>query len=109
MVGCVHLCYDVHNKLRETCAVANSTTLTVRLSPKLQQRLGRLALQTKRTRSFLAGEAIAAFVERELDVVSGIERGLAELEAGQIVPHEAAMRRIRACIRRASKRSKSSQ
>ena len=89
--------------------MANSTTLTVRLRPKIKQRLGKLARQTKRTRSFLAGEAIAAFVERELDVIEGIERGLADIEAGRIVPHEVAMRRIRARIRRARPRAKSSR
>lgn len=89
--------------------MANSTTLTVRLAPKVKQRLGRLARQTKRTRSFLAGEAIAAFVERELDVVEGIERGLADIEAGNIISHETAMRRIRARIRRVSKRAKTSR
>jgi predicted transcriptional regulator len=89
--------------------MVSSTTLTVRLAPKLKQRLGKLARQTRRTRSFLAGEAIAAFVERELDVIDGIERGLADIEAGRIVSHETAMRRIRARIRRASSRAKPKQ
>jgi predicted transcriptional regulator len=89
--------------------MANSTTLTVRLHPKVKQRLGKLARQTKRTRSFLAGEAIAAFVEHELDVIDGIERGLADVEAGRTISHETAMRRIRATIRLARTRAKSSR
>lgn len=83
--------------------MAASTTLTVRLAPKVKRRLGRLAQQTKRTRSFLAGEAIASYVERELDIVSGIERGLADMKASRIVPHDKAMRQIRATIARARK------
>ncbi|HXD47027.1 MAG TPA: CopG family ribbon-helix-helix protein [Pseudolabrys sp.] len=82
--------------------MAASTTLTVRLPSRTKQRLGRLAQRTKRTRSFLAGEAIAAFVEHELDVVDGIERGLADMKAARVVPHEEAMARIRKTIRRAS-------
>ncbi len=81
--------------------MANSTTtLTVRLTPKVKQRLGRLARQTRRTRSFLAGEAIESYVERELDIVAGIERGLEDAAAGRVVPHEQVMRRIRATIAR---------
>jgi predicted transcriptional regulator len=86
--------------------MANSTTLTVRLTPKTKRRLGRLAQQTKRTKSFLAGEAISSFVERELDIVEGVKRGLADMAAGRVVPHEAAMRRIRATVARASKAKK---
>lgn len=82
--------------------MANSTTLTVRLQSRTKQRLGRLAQRTKRTRSFLAGEAIAAFVEHELDVIDGIERGLADAKAGRVVPHADAMRRIRKTIKQAA-------
>jgi predicted transcriptional regulator len=80
-----------------------STTLTVRLSPEVKKRLGRLAGHTKRTKSFLAGEAITDFVDRELAIVDGIKRGLADMEAGRLVPHRNAMRRLRATIARASK------
>jgi predicted transcriptional regulator len=89
--------------------VSNSTTLTVRLSPKVKQRLGRLAQETKRTRSFLAGEAIASYVEHELDIIEGIKRGLADAEAGRVVSHEAAMRRLRAVIARAGRGKKAAR
>jgi predicted transcriptional regulator len=46
--------------------MTENTTLTIRLSPQVKNRLGRLADRTKRTKSQLAGEAIADFVEREL-------------------------------------------
>jgi predicted transcriptional regulator len=80
-----------------------STTLTVRLSPEVKKRLGRLAGHTKRTKSFLAGEAITDFVDRELAIVDGIKRGLADMEAGRVVPHRSAMRRLRTTVARASK------
>ena len=88
--------------------MAGSTTLSVRLAPKIKQRLGRLAQQTKRTKSYLAGEAIASYVEREFAIVEGIKRGLADARAGHLVPHDAAMQRIRATIARA-KRAKKAQ
>jgi predicted transcriptional regulator len=89
--------------------MTNSTTLTVRLAPKVKQRLGRLAQQTKRTKSFLAGEAIACFVERELDIVDGIKRGLADMKAGRLLPHDEAMQQIRATIHRARRTKKAAR
>ncbi|HEX2135010.1 MAG TPA: CopG family ribbon-helix-helix protein [Microvirga sp.] len=83
--------------------MTNSTTLTVRLSPEVKERLGRLAERTKRTKSFLAGEAIADFVERELEIVEAIERGLEDVKTGRVVPHEQAMREIRDSIEQAVK------
>jgi len=75
-----------------------STTLTVRLPAELKDRLGELAERTRRTKSFLAGEAIGDYVEREMAIVAGIERGLDDMKAERVVPHDKAMRRIRKTI-----------
>jgi predicted transcriptional regulator len=83
--------------------MASSTTLTVRVSAQVKKRLGRLAAHTKRTKSYLAGEAISDFVDRELAIVDGIKRGLDDMHAGRIVPHKAAMRRLRATVARQAK------
>ncbi len=83
--------------------MATSTTLTVRLPPEVKKRLGRLAGHTKRTKSCLAGEAIADFVERELAIVEGIERGLDDMQAGRVTSHKEAMRRLRATVKRVGK------
>ena len=83
--------------------MSTSTTLTVRVSPQVKKRLGRLAAHTKRTKSYLAGEAIADFVDRELAIVEGIKQGLEDMHAGRVVPHKVAMRRLRATVARASK------
>jgi predicted transcriptional regulator len=83
--------------------MGGSTTLTVRLSPQTKKQLGRLAAHTRRTRSFLAGEAITNFVERELAIVEGVKRGLDDMHAGRVVPHKAAMRRLRTTVRRVAK------
>ncbi len=71
--------------------MTDSATITVRLPASLKQDLGKLAERTKRTRSFLASEAIAGFVERELRIVEGIEQGLADLREGNVVGHAGAM------------------
>ena len=81
----------------------STTTLTVRVSPALKDELDRLATLTQRTKSFLAGEAIAGYVARELAIVEGVERGLEDMRAGHVVTHEEAMRRIDAVIEKAKK------
>ena len=81
----------------------SSTTLTVRISPEIKERLGRLADRTRRTKSFLAGEAIADFVDRELAIIGGIRRGIDDMQADRVVPHKQAMRRLRATVARAAK------
>ena len=79
-----------------------STTMTIRLDPQVKDKLGRLAQGTKRSRSFLAGEAVGAYVDRELAIIDGIQRGLADVEAGRVVPHEEAMAELQAVIDAAS-------
>ena len=84
--------------------MSGSTTLTLRLPAELKDRLGLLAEKTRRTRSFLAGEALADYVERELAIIEGVQRGLDDMQAGRVVPHDEAMRRIRGTIAKAAKR-----
>jgi predicted transcriptional regulator len=84
--------------------MASSTTVTVRLPVKVRNQLGRLAKRTSRTKSYLAGEAIASYVARELEIVEGIKRGLQDMKTGRLVPHEQAMAEIDAVIERAAQR-----
>lgn len=83
-----------------------STTMTVRLSPEVKEKLGRLAATTRRTKSFLAAEAIAAYVAREAQIVEGVQNGLDDMNAGRLVPHDDAMARLDATIARAELRRK---
>jgi predicted transcriptional regulator len=75
-----------------------STTMTIRVSPDLKEKLGRLAHDTRRSRSFLAAEAVSAYVERELAIIEGIQRGLDDVAAGRVVPHEQVMAEARQII-----------
>jgi len=78
--------------------MAESDTLTVRLSTQTKAQLGELAGRTRRTRSFLAAEAIADYVARELTIVEAIERGRADVAAGRVTPHDDVTRDVRAII-----------
>ena len=72
--------------------------MTIRLSTETKEKLGRLALDTRRSKSFLAAEAVAAYVEREIEIIDGIRRGLADVAAGRVVPHDEAIAEIDAVL-----------
>jgi predicted transcriptional regulator len=75
-----------------------STTMTIRLSSETKAELGLLANATRRSKSFLAAEAVAAYVARERGIIEGIERGRADMNAGQTIPHDEAMAEVDALI-----------
>jgi predicted transcriptional regulator len=79
--------------------MTTSTTMTIRLDPQLKAKLGKLAEGTRRSRSFLAAEAVESYVDRELAIIEGIERGLADVEAGRTVSHEDAIATVRQAIK----------
>lgn len=78
--------------------MSDSATLTVRLSGGTKDLLGELAGRTRRARSFLAAEAIGAYVERELAIVEGIERGRADVREDRVVPHDEVMLEVLAIV-----------
>jgi predicted transcriptional regulator len=78
--------------------MAASTTMTIRVRPDVKEKLDRIAAGTRRSKSFLAGEAVAAFVDRELEIMEGVNRGMMDAEAGRVVPHDEAMAEIYAVI-----------
>ncbi len=68
--------------------MSESEVVTVRLTAELKARLDALAKSTKRTRSFLAAEAIASYVELNAWQIEEIEKGLQEAEAGDFLTDE---------------------
>ncbi|EIM72646.1 hypothetical protein A33O_18409 [Nitratireductor aquibiodomus RA22] len=80
-----------------------STTVTIRVRPDVKEKLDRIAAGTRRSKSFLAGEAVAAYVDRELEIIEGIKRGVADAEAGRVVSHEQVMADARQIISEARK------
>jgi RHH-type transcriptional regulator, rel operon repressor / antitoxin RelB len=63
-------------------------TLSIRLDTETKRRLDFLAERSKRSRSFLAAEAIARYVDTEEWQLGEIQAGLADLEEGRAVSHE---------------------
>ena len=63
-------------------------TLSIRIDSAMKKRLDSLSKRSKRSKSFLAAEAITAYVESEEWQLGEIQAGIAELEAGHEVSHE---------------------
>ena len=78
--------------------MTTSTTMTIRVSSETKLKLERIAADTRRSKSFLAAEAVSAYVDRELEIIEGIKRGMADAAAGHVVPHDDAMAEVDAVI-----------
>lgn len=63
-------------------------TLSIRLDAGTKQRLDALAKRSRRSKSFLAAEAIAAYVEAEEWQLGEIQAAIKELDKGQGISHE---------------------
>lgn len=82
-----------------------TTTMTIRVDTDIRKKLDRIAMGTKRSRSFLAAEAIAAYVEHELAVIDGIIGGLDDMRDGRLVPHEDVSAEARAIVTAAARKN----
>ncbi len=62
--------------------MSDTTTVTVRLRNEVRDKLDALARSTRRSRSFLASEAIAEYVDLNSWQVAEIEKAVGEADAG---------------------------
>jgi RHH-type transcriptional regulator, rel operon repressor / antitoxin RelB len=66
----------------------SSSTLSIRLNSRTKSKLEALAKASRRSKSFLAAEAIETFVAAESWQLSEIEAGVKDLDAGHAVEHQ---------------------
>lgn len=69
-------------------------TLAVRLNASVKKRLENLAARSKRSESFLAAKAIAAYVDTDEWQRREIEEGIKDLNRGRTVSHEEIVREL---------------
>ena len=67
----------------------SSTTFTLRVDSSTKKRLEKLAKSTGRSRSFLAAEALDAYLDVNEWQVAGIRKAIASLDRGEGVAHKA--------------------
>jgi predicted transcriptional regulator len=65
-----------------------STTFTVRVESEVKKRLEKLAKCTGRSRSFLAAEALDAYLDVNEWQVAGLKKAFVSLDRGEGVPHD---------------------
>jgi len=75
------LCENVYIPIQRLI-MAESTTISIRLEAAVKARLDHLADATHRSKSFLAAEAIRAFVELNEWQIREIQTALQEADAG---------------------------
>jgi RHH-type rel operon transcriptional repressor/antitoxin RelB len=66
----------------------DSTTLTVRLDRSVKKRLEAAAARIRRSKSFLAAEAIEEYLAVQEWQIEAIKRGIEAADRGELVPHE---------------------
>jgi predicted transcriptional regulator len=71
-------------------SLTDTAVVTARIDAALKAKLEALARATKRSKSYLAAEAIAAYVELNQWHIAEIEAGIAELDAGKGISEEEA-------------------
>jgi RHH-type rel operon transcriptional repressor/antitoxin RelB len=69
---------------------ADTTIVTARIDSALKAKFEALARSTKRSKSYLAAQAIAAYVELNEWQIGEIEAGIAELDRGEVLSDEEA-------------------
>jgi RHH-type transcriptional regulator, rel operon repressor / antitoxin RelB len=63
-------------------------TLSIRIDSETKRRLDLLARRSRRSKSFLAAEAIAAYVQTEEWQLGEIQAGLRDLDGADVVSHQ---------------------
>jgi RHH-type transcriptional regulator, rel operon repressor / antitoxin RelB len=84
----------------------STETLSIRIDSAMKEKLEALAEQTQRSKSFLAAEAIAAYVELESWQIGEIRAGIAELDAKKGIDGDAVRKSARVWIQQSGRKSK---
>jgi RHH-type rel operon transcriptional repressor/antitoxin RelB len=71
-------------------SAADTTVITTRIDASLRAKLEALARSTRRSKSFLAAEAIAAYVELNEWQIGEITSGIKELDSGEALSEKQA-------------------
>lgn len=76
----------------------NRSVISVHTKPETSKRLDDLASITRRSKSFLANEAIERYLVEEEDFVASVHRGIVDADAGRLVTTDEARTRLRAAV-----------
>jgi predicted transcriptional regulator len=89
--------------MNQKASLTNRSVISVHTKPETTKRLDKLATQTRRSKSFLANEAIERYLNEEEDFAASIKRGMADVQAGRVHTTE----EVRSYIQKVIENSKS--
>ena len=75
--------------------MSNRSVISVHTKPETSERLSRLAKLTRRSRSFLANEAIEQYLEAEEEFIAAVDKGIQQLDAGEGITTEELLARAK--------------
>jgi len=73
--------------------MAGEKTTTIRMDPRTLKRVDGIARAMSRSRAWVISQAIERYLDYEEWFVGAVKRGLKEAETGEVVEHEAVVRR----------------
>jgi len=68
--------------------MARTTTLTIRVEPSVKKRLESIAKSQRRSKAFVAVDAIEDYLAVQEAQIRGIEEAIAAADRGELIPHE---------------------
>ncbi|MHB8474188.1 MAG: CopG family ribbon-helix-helix protein [Gammaproteobacteria bacterium] len=80
--------------------MTETTLISVRVPKDVAKRLAKLAEAVDRSKSYVAGQAIEEFLTLQEWQVKAIRQGVTEADAGKLLPHREAIKRIKTWGRR---------
>lgn len=79
--------------------MATTEPFTVRTKPENLKNLDLLASATDRSRNYLVNAAIERYLKEEAEFVEDVMKGLEDVKAGRVTPHEEVFRDLRSKIK----------
>lgn len=78
--------------------MANRSVISVHTKPETSKRLEELASLTRRSKSFLANEAIERYLSEEEAFIASVRQGMADVAEGRVYETDEMRERIKAFV-----------
>lgn len=78
--------------------MSDRAVISVHTKPEVSQRLDELAALTRRSKSYLANEAIERYLQDEEEYVASVRRGVADADAGRLFTTDDVRERLQAHV-----------
>jgi predicted transcriptional regulator len=76
------------NHKASTSVPSKRSVISVHTKPEVSERLEILSAATRRSKSFLANEAIEQYLSTEESFIASVEEGIADVKAGRVMTTE---------------------